>query len=102
MAFAAADGRERVRRKIDVPLAADAASRPFTRLAPGSPLPIGLAVAPDGRSLFVAATMADRVVQLDATTLQVLQTIEVGGEPDGLALTPVMPRAQCHACTTLE
>lgn len=91
-------GQQLAQRKLDVPLAADAASRPFAKLAPGSSLPVGLAVAPDGRSVFVAATMADRVVQLDALTLAVLRTIEVGGEPDGLALTAVMPKAQCHAC----
>jgi YVTN family beta-propeller protein len=98
VAFDAGSGRELRRRRIDVPLAADAATRPFTRLAPGSPLPIGLAVAPDGRSVYVAATMADRVVQLDAQTLEVLRVIEVGGEPDGLAVTTVMPKAECHAC----
>ena len=98
VAFDGATGRELRRRKIDVPLAADAANRPFAGLAAGSPLPVGLAVAPDGRSVFVAATMADRVVQLDATTLEVLRTIEVDGEPDGLALTPQMPKAECHAC----
>ncbi len=98
LALDGATGRQFAQRKLDVPLAADAASRPFTRLAPGSSLPVGLVVAPDGRTLFVAATMADRVVQLDALTLAVLRTIEVGGEPDGLALTPVMPKAECHAC----
>lgn len=98
VAFDATNGRELRRRKIDVPLAADAARRPFANLAAGSPLPVGLAVAPDGGSVFVAATMADRVVQLDARTLEVLRTIEVAGEPDGLGITPVMPKAQCHAC----
>jgi YVTN family beta-propeller protein len=92
-------GQLLAQRKLTVPLASDAASRPFAGLAPGSPLPVGLAVARDGRSLFVAATMADRVVQLDANTLEVIRTIEVDGEPDGLALTGVMPKATCHACT---
>ena len=27
------------------------------------------------------------------------RTIDVGGEPDGLALTRQMPKAECHACT---
>ncbi|HET9694558.1 MAG TPA: hypothetical protein VFP48_09235 [Steroidobacteraceae bacterium] len=98
VAFDGATGRELGRRKIDLPLAANAASRPFAGLAAGSPLPVGLMVSPDGRSVFVAATMADRVVQLDATTLEVLRVIEVAGEPDGLGITPMMPKAQCHAC----
>jgi hypothetical protein len=46
--------------------------------------------------------MADRVVQLDARNLAVLRSIEVGGEPDGLAVTPVMPKKPCHACVREE
>jgi DNA-binding beta-propeller fold protein YncE len=102
VAFDASDGRELRRRKIDVPLAADASRRPFANLAAGSPLPVGLLVAPDSRSVYVAATMADRIVQLDARTLEVLRVIEVAGEPDGLGITRVMPKAQCHACENTE
>lgn len=99
VAFDASTGRELRRRHLDLPLAPDAVQRPFAGLAPGSALPVGLTVAPDGRSVYVAATMADAVVQLEAATLAVMRTIQVGGEPDGLALTPVMPQAACHACT---
>ena len=102
VAFDASGGRELRRRKIDVPLAADASRRPFAQLAAGSPLPVGLLVAPDSRSVYVAATMADRIVQLDAGTLDVLRVIEVAGEPDGLGITRVMPKAQCHACQITE
>ena len=89
----------RARAKVDVPLAPDAAQRPFARLAPGSALPVGLLVARDGRSAFVAATMGDRVVQYDVSTLAPSRIIEVGGEPDGLASTTVLQAAPCHACT---
>jgi YVTN family beta-propeller protein len=99
VAFDVATRRELGRRKVDVPLAQDAAQRPFARLAPGSSLPVGLLVARDGRTAFVAATMADRVVQFDVATLSPLRSAEVGGEPDGLAVTDVMPRATCHACS---
>ena len=99
VAFDAATGRELRRRKIDVPLAAGATERPFADLAAGSPLPVGLLLSPDGRSVYVAATMADRIVQLDAGSLEVLRVIEVAGEPDGLGVTRVMPKAECHACT---
>ena len=99
VAFDVASRRERARRSVDVPLAPGAAERPFARLAPGSPLPVGLLLSRDGRSAYVAATMGDRVVQYDATTLEPRRSIEVGGEPDGLASTPVVPRARCHACS---
>lgn len=99
VAFDAATGHELRRRKIESPLAPTVSSRPFAGLAPGSPLPVGLLVAPDGKRLFVAATMADRILQLDAGTLELLHVIDVDGEPDGLGITHVMPKAQCHACS---
>jgi len=100
VAFDVATRRERARRKVDVPLAAGAGQRPFAGLAPGSPLPVGLLVSRDGRTAYVAATMGDRVVQFDAATLAPLRFVDVGGEPDGLASTEVLPRASCHACTS--
>ena len=100
VAFDVATHRELARRKVDVPLAPGAAQRPFAALAPGSSLPVGLLVARDGRTAYVAATMADRVVQFDAATLAPLRSSDVGGEPDGLASTEVLPRARCHACTS--
>jgi DNA-binding beta-propeller fold protein YncE len=98
VAYDVATRTVRARAKVDVPLATDAAERPFARLAPGSALPVGLLVARDGRSAFVAATMGDRVVQYDVSTLVPSRTIEVGGEPDGLASTAVTQQAPCHAC----
>jgi DNA-binding beta-propeller fold protein YncE len=88
----------RGRVKVDVPLAPGADQRPFARLAPGSALPVGLLVARDGRTAYVAATMADRVVQYELPALVPVRSIEVGGEPDGLAATTVLQSAPCHAC----
>jgi len=88
----------RGRVKVDVPLAPGADQRPFARLAPGSALPVGLLVSRDGRSAYVAATMADRVVQYDLAALAQVRSIAVGGEPDGLASTTVLQAAPCHAC----
>jgi len=34
-----------------------------------------------------------------STMLAVQQFMAAGGDPNGLATTPVLPRAQCHACT---
>lgn len=102
VAFDVRTRRELGRTKVTVPLAAGAADRPFARLAPGSVLPVGLLVARDGRSAYVAATMGDRVVEFDARTLAVLRTVDVDGEPDGLGGTPAMPRAVCHGCQPLD
>jgi len=90
--------RERARGRVEAALANGAADRPLAGLAPGSALPVGLLVSRDGRSAYVAATMADRVVQFDITTLEPVRSISVAGEPDGLGSTAVMPRAACHAC----
>jgi YVTN family beta-propeller protein len=98
VAIDVASRKLRDRRKVDVPLAPGAAARPFAGLVPGSALPVGLLVAPDGRSAYVAATMGDRVVRYELLTLDALRSIEVDGEPDGLASTPVLPKAVCHAC----
>lgn len=87
------------RYRIAVPLAPGAAERPFARIAAGSVLPVGLLVSPDGRSVYVAATMGDAVLRLDASDAAAQQTLAVGGEPDGLGVTDLLPRAECHACT---
>jgi len=72
------------------------------RLAPGSVLPVGLLVSRNGRTAYVAATLGDRVVEFDTATLEVLRSIDVGGEPDGLGSTLELPRAVCHGCMPLE
>lgn len=99
VAIETATRRERGRARIDLPLAPGATERPHARIAAGSTLPVGLLVSRDGRSVYVAATMADAVLRLDARNVAVQQTVPVGGEPDGLAVTGVLPRAECHACT---
>jgi DNA-binding beta-propeller fold protein YncE len=98
VAFDVASRRETARRKVDVPLAHDAGQRPFAQLAAGSALPVGLLVARDGRSAFVAATMGDRIEQYEIASLALRNSIPVAGEPDGLASTQVLPRAPCHGC----
>jgi DNA-binding beta-propeller fold protein YncE len=98
VAFDVAMRSERARRRVDVPKAPGADQRPLARLAPDSVLPIGLLVSGNGASAFVAATMGDVVVQFATDSLEPLRTIDVGGEPDGLAVTAVLPKAACHAC----
>jgi DNA-binding beta-propeller fold protein YncE len=98
VAFDVATRSERARRRVDVPRAPGANQRPLARLAPDSVLPIGLLVSGDGASAYIAATMGDVVVQFATGSLEPLRTIDVGGEPDGLAVTSVLPKAPCHAC----
>jgi DNA-binding beta-propeller fold protein YncE len=91
---------ERARHRVEVPLAPGAEARPYARMAPGSVLPVGLVMAPDGRSAYVAATLGDKVLQIDLSSGRVLREISVSGEPDGLASTPALPQATCHACAS--
>jgi DNA-binding beta-propeller fold protein YncE len=102
VAFDVATRSERARRTVDVPRAPGADQRSLARLAPSSVLPIGLLVSGDGASAFVAATMGDVVVQFTTGSLEPLRTIDVGGEPDGLAVTPTIPKAPCHACEPVK
>ncbi len=48
-------------------------------------MPVGLLVAPDGRSAWVASTNADVVSVLDLDRLAVRGRLTAGKEPDGLA-----------------
>jgi len=88
--------REAARVAIDIPPAASASSRAGAGAAAGT-VPVGILVAGDGTA-FVAATRADKLVALALPALTVTRTIEVPGEPDGMALTPIRPQAVCHAC----
>ena len=83
--------KEVLRRKLGVEPAPAASRRGFARLAPGSPMPVGLILSPDGTTAVVAATMADKVAVLDAKTLEVRRVIDAGSEPDGLAFFAAGP-----------
>lgn len=96
VAFDVSDRREIGRRRIDSASGPDATDG--ARRAPAGAVPVGMTVAADGRSVFVAATAIDRIVQLALPALAVERTIDVEGEPDGMALTPVIPQGSCHAC----
>jgi YVTN family beta-propeller protein len=84
--------------RVDVPLAAGAAQRPFARLAPGSALPVGLVASPASGTVYVASTMGDKVLALAPATLAPVHAVDIGGEPDGLAVTSILPKAPCHGC----
>ena len=78
--------RELRRAKLDLTTAPDAAQRLFGDRFGKSPVPVGLVMAAYGKSAFVAATQADAVVVIDAATLEVINVLKAGREPDGMAL----------------
>ena len=51
-----------------------------------SEIPAGIAVSRDGRRIYVAANLSNRLIELDATTGKVLRLWDVGVEPFGVAL----------------
>jgi YVTN family beta-propeller protein len=80
--------REIVRRTLDLSAVEGSEERLFGDRFGASPVPVGLVIAPDGRSAWVAATQADAVVELDPETLEVRDVIRAGREPDGMAFRP--------------
>jgi YVTN family beta-propeller protein len=88
--------KELLRRKLDLSAVAEAATRLFGTQFGESPVPVGLVVAPDGETAWVAATQADAVVAVDPATLEVKGLLMAGREPDGmgysaLAASPASP-----------
>ncbi len=87
--FDVAARRELLRRTLELSNAPDAATRLFGERFGDSPVPVGLVVSADSKKAWVAATQADVVVVVDVETLDVIDLIEAGKEPDGMAITPV-------------
>ena len=85
--FDAGARRELRRATLDLATAPDAAKRLFGDQFGESPVPVGLLVAPDGKTAYVAATQADAVVVIDTETLAVRNLLRAGREPDGMALS---------------
>lgn len=54
-------------------------SRYVIKRIPTGPNPKGLALAPDGKRLYVAERLADRIAVIDTETMETLETIELGG-----------------------
>jgi YVTN family beta-propeller protein len=51
-------------------------------------VPVGILVAPNGKTAWVANTNADQVTVLDLEALRVTGRLTAGREPDGLGLVP--------------
>jgi YVTN family beta-propeller protein len=92
--FDAGTREELLRRELDLSTVPTASRRLFGDRFGDSPVPVGLVVAPDGETAWVAATQADAVVVFDPATLKVKDLIKAGREPDGMALSArrVAPR----------
>jgi YVTN family beta-propeller protein len=94
--FATNAGKEL--RRVKMPMAAATTEgRLFADRFGKSPVPIGLLVPPSGKVAFVANSNADAVVVFDLATGTILRTLPAGAEPDGLAWTPLKPKAGAAA-----
>jgi len=79
---------EMARAKLDLSALPESTTRLFGDQFGDSPVPVGLVIAPDGKTAWVAATQADVVVVVDPATLAVKGLIQAGKEPDGMAYSP--------------
>jgi YVTN family beta-propeller protein len=59
---------------------------PWNQPRPRHSSPEGMAMAPDGRRLYVALPDVDQVVEVDTGSLEVVRVVNVPGAPTGLAL----------------
>ncbi|HTL15747.1 MAG TPA: YncE family protein, partial [Patescibacteria group bacterium] len=64
-------------------------SLPWAKSRPHHDSPAGMAISPDGKTMFVALDDRDEVVQIDVQSRQVLQRVKVSGTPYGLVLDPM-------------
>lgn len=64
--------------------AADAEGRLFGDRFGDSPVPIGIEIAPDGATAWVALANADRIAVVDLASWTVTGTLTAGKEPDGM------------------
>ena len=83
--FDVAERKELRRSKLDLTALPESTKRLFGDRFGNSPVPVGLVIAPDGGSAWVAATQSDVVVVVDTKTLEVRKAIRAGREPDGMA-----------------
>lgn len=65
--------------------------RLFDGAFPGSPVPVGLLIAQDGKRAWVANTNADIVTVLDLEKLEVAGRVKAGKQPDGLGWSALQP-----------
>ena len=86
--FDRAERRELARRPLDLGTVEGFEKRLFGDRFGDSPVPVGLVVAPDGDTAWVAATQADAVAVIGVDDLAVRGLLHAGREPDGMAWAP--------------
>ncbi len=86
--FDVASRQEKDRARLDLEALPESTSRLFGDQFGTSPVPVGLVIAPDGETAWVAATQADVVVIIDPRTLEIEGLLQAGREPDGMAYSP--------------
>jgi YVTN family beta-propeller protein len=91
--FDAKARKETARRKLDLKAVPGSEQRLFGDQFGQSPVPVGLVVAPDGKTAWVALTQSDVVVAFDPKTLEPTGMIRAGKEPDGMAYAGGAARA---------
>ncbi len=83
-------GERKVARTIDLGQgASDVEGRLFGDRFGASSVPIGIEIAPDGKTAWIAHANADVVQTLDLTTWKPTGVIKTGKEPDGMGYSPV-------------
>ncbi len=87
--FDVATRREVHRFALGLEAGVDTDERLFRDAFGKSPVPIGLLVHPKGRHAYVAASNADRVIQLDLKERRVTGSFPTGRQPDGLGFVSV-------------
>ena len=87
--FDVAERREIHRSQLDLSSISDDEGRLSAGRFGDSPVPIGLVVAPDGETAWIAATQSDAVVVIEPATLEVRGVLTAGREPDGMAYGPL-------------
>ena len=78
-------------RRVELDLAAgDTEGRLFGDQFGGSSVPVGIEIAPDGKTAWIAHSNADAVQVLDLETWKPAGVLRAGKEPDGMAYTPLV------------
>ncbi|HUO87360.1 MAG TPA: beta-propeller fold lactonase family protein [Thermoanaerobaculia bacterium] len=73
-----------VARTIELGVEAKDGEGRLLQFGEGSPVPIGIEIAPDGKRAYVTAANADAIAVIDLETWKLVGTLTAGREPDGM------------------